>query len=145
MKINKHGLDLIIKFEGCKLKAYKDVAGIWTVAYGHTGDDVYEGLEITQAEADDLLAEDLKHFEEGVSSCVKVPVTDDQFSALVCFAYNVGLAALRSSTLLKLLNQKKYVEAANQFLRWNRAGGKIVKGLANRRKAERELFLSNYH
>lgn len=142
MRINKAGLELLKKFEGCKLKTYRCVAGVLTIGYGHTGKDVTEGKVITQQEADELLAKDLQRFEEGVADLLRVKVTENQFSALVSFAYNIGLNALSGSTLLKKLNEGDTEGAAAQFVRWNKAGGKAVQGLTNRREAERDLFLA---
>jgi len=142
MRINEKGLKLLKQFEGCKLKTYKCVAGILTIGYGHTGKDVREGQTITQEEADKLLEGDLKRFEEGVADLVKVPVNSNQFSALVVFAYNIGLNALSGSTLLKRLNAGDIRGASEQFIRWNRAGGKEIQGLTNRRLAEKDLFLT---
>lgn len=142
MKINEDGLDLIKSFEGCELKAYKDIVGILTIGYGHTGADVKENQTISQAEAEEILKEDLERFEKGVTDlCKLVPLNENQFSALVCFTFNVGLGAFKSSTMLKLLNAKEYAKAADQFPRWNKAGGKEVAGLTRRREAERQLFL----
>lgn len=140
-KINEAGLNLIKQFEGCKLLSYKDVVGIWTVGYGHTGPDVHGGLIWTQDYADRKLAEDLEKFEQGVENLVVSDINDNQFSALVCFAYNVGLHNLQNSTLLKLINDDNLQDAPDQFLRWNKAGGQVVAGLTRRREAERELFM----
>lgn len=142
MTFNQDGLDLLKSFEGCELKAYKDIVGVVTIGYGATGDGVYAGLEWTQEQAEERLASDLEKFCEGVTDMLNVEVTSNQFSALVCFAYNVGLAALYRSTLLKKLNAGKISEAADQFLKWNKAGGQVVRGLTRRRTAERELFLT---
>jgi len=142
MKINEEGLELIKSFEGCELKAYKDIVGILTIGYGHTGADVKENQTITQAEAEEILKTDLERFEKGVLDlCKLVTLNSNQFSALVCFSFNVGLGAFKTSTMLKLLSAKEYDKAADQFLRWNKAGGKEVKGLTRRREAERALFL----
>ncbi|MGJ3251504.1 MAG: lysozyme [Elainellaceae cyanobacterium] len=138
--MNAKGLRLIKSFEGLRLEAYLDPVGIWTIGYGTTS-GVRPGMEITAAEAEDLLKRDLRRFEAAVSRNVKVPINDDQFSALVSFTYNVGEGALASSTLLKLLNQGDIRGAADQFLRWNKAGGRVLAGLTRRRKAERALFL----
>lgn len=140
MKINQAGLDLIKSFEGCRLEAYQDIVGIWTIGYGHVSADVHPGLTITQAQADDLLAKDLKRFEDGVSALCP-QVNENQFSALVCLSYNIGLSNLKSSTLLKKLNVGDVSGAADQFLVWDKAGGKPVAGLLRRRQAERALFL----
>lgn len=141
MKINQEGLNLIKDFEGCRLKAYLCPAGVWTIGYGHTK-GVKPDMVITQLDADRFLLQDLKRFEEAVSSLVKVPITPNQFSALVSFAYNVGTGALYDSTLLRKLNNKDYKGAADEFLRWNKAGGKVLPGLTKRRIAERDLFIN---
>ena len=136
---------LIKESEGCVLKAYPDPAtggAPWTLGWGHTGSDVTPGKVITQAEADRLLDEDVDIFERGVNRLVNVDLTQGQFDALVCFAFNLGLGALQQSTLLKLLNAGDYEGAAKQFQRWDKAGGKVMAGLTKRRQAESELFLS---
>lgn len=141
-KTNRKGIDLIKKAEGLRLQAYYCPAGVLTIGYGHTGDDVHLYQEITEAQATALLEKDLQRFESAVESAVDVPITDDQFAALVSFVYNNGADAFRKSTLLKLLNQGKHAEAGDQLLRWVWAGGKKLVGLENRRKAERELYYS---
>lgn len=140
MKCSNAGIRLIKNFEGCKLRAYRDIVGAWTIGYGHTGADVAPGQAITQVEADQLLAADLRGFEQCVLDAVEVELTQNQFDALVSFAYNLGCRALAGSTLLKLLNAGNTEAAAQQFARWNKAGGKYVAGLARRRRAEREMF-----
>lgn len=141
MRINAAGLQLIKDFEGLKLKAYKCPADVWTIGYGSTGAHVYEGLEITKERAEELLMEDLERFEEGVSRVSKVPLTSNQFSALVSFAFNLGVRALEKSTLLRKLNSGDYEGAANEFKKWVFAGGKKLAGLERRREAEKALFL----
>ena len=133
-------IPLIKEFEGCKLKAYKCPAGVWTIGYGHT-DGVKEGDEITQQEADRLLADDVHSFSAGVQRLVTSDINRNQLGALTSFAFNVGLGNLRHSTLLRLVNKGDFVGAANQFPRWNKAGGKVLAGLTRRREAERKLFL----
>ena len=142
MKTSADGIDLIKHFEGCKLKAYKCPAGITSIGYGHTGDDVHDGLVWTQQQADDALQSDLDRFEKGVESLVTVPLKQCQFDALVSFAYNLGLGRLKGSTLLKMLNDGRYEGAADQLLLWVSRGTAYEKGLTLRRKAERSLFLS---
>ena len=139
-QINSSGLRLIKSFEGLRLKAYQDAVGVWTIGYGSTR-GVKSGMQITEAEAEQLLKDDVRRFEQAVNSAVKVPINDNQFSALVSFSYNVGAEALRKSTLLRLLNQRDYSRAANEFPRWNKAGGRELAGLTRRRKAEQALFL----
>lgn len=141
MNISANGVKLIQQFEGLRLKAYQDAVGVWTIGYGHTGPDVTPGLVISQAQADALLARDLNRFETGVSRLVQVPLNQNQFDALLSFSYNLGLGSLQNSTLLRLLNQRDYAGAAAQFPRWNKAGGKVLPGLARRRAAEQALFL----
>ena len=143
MKTSDAGVALIQQFEGCKLKAYQDVVGIWTIGYGHTGAEVHAGQQITQEEADTLLRQDLTKFEECVDDNCNTILDQNEFDALVCFSYNVGCGSFKNSTLLKLIHEGKKDEAAEQFLRWNKAGGKEVAGLTRRREAERALFLKS--
>lgn len=142
MKISQKGIDLVKSFEGLELKAYKDSVGVLTIGWGSTGSHVTAGMTITREQAEQLLKKDLERFEKGVSDLVKAPLNQNQFDALVSFSFNLGLGSLKSSTLLKKLNAKDYQGAANEILRWNRAGGKVLKGLTRRRIAERDLFLS---
>lgn len=140
MKTSRNGTDLIRKFEGEKLTSHICPAGVLTIGVGHTGPDVRPGQTITAAQSQALLQKDLERFEKAVTQYAKVPLTQNQFDALVSFAFNVGIGALGSSTLLKLLNAKDYAGAAGQFERWNRAGGKVLDGLTKRRAAEAALF-----
>lgn len=134
-------IDFIKHWEGCRLEAYRDVAGILTIGYGHTR-GVHPGMRITQAEADNLLESELRDYERGVDALVKVPISADQRAALVSFAYNLGLHALAGSTLLHHLNAGHLALAAAEFPKWDRAGGHEVPGLRARRLAEQEIFLS---
>ena len=140
MNLSKRGLELIKRFEGLRLKAYHDIVGVLTIGYGHTGLDVAEDMIIDQPAAEALLVLDVGRFEKGVEKSVQVPLTQGQFDALVSFAYNLGLGALRKSTLLKKLNAGDYAGASVEFERWNKAGGKVVLGLTVRRKLERQAF-----
>lgn len=142
MKIGAKGVKLIKEFEGLELKAYKDSVGVVTIGYGSTGDHVFMGQTITEAQAEALLRKDIARFEKGVDDLVKVPLTQNQFDALVSFSFNLGLGNLKSSTLLRKLNSLDYAGAANEFVRWNKAGGVVMKGLTRRREAEKALFLS---
>jgi lysozyme len=139
MKLSKVGADLIQKYEGCSLKAYKCPAGIWTIGYGHTG-GVKQGQVITQSQADALFDKDVQKFVDGVIKLVKVDINQNQFDALVSFSYNLGIGALKKSTLLQYVNKKQFDKAAIEFDRWNKAGGKVLKGLVNRRNSEEALF-----
>ena len=147
MKISEKGLNLIKEFEGLVLKPYKDAVGIPTIGYGNTYYEdgrkvLLSDPAITEERATELLNMVVKRYEDAINRYVQVPITQNQFDALVSFAYNVGNENVRKSTLMKLLNRKQYTEAADQLLRWNKAGGKTLKGLTRRRQAERTLFLS---
>ena len=140
MKINAQGIELIKQFESLKLQSYQDIVGVWTCGYGSTGKDIGANLTWTEQDAENRLFKDLEIFENGINQAVKTELTTNQFSALVVFAYNVGLTAFKKSTLLKKINLKDFEGAAEEFLRWNKAGGNIVKGLTRRRQAEQLLF-----
>jgi lysozyme len=140
LAVNAAGIRLIKEFEGLRLQSYRCPAGVWTIGYGHTA-TAKPGQTITEAEADRLLRQDLALFEECVRSAVRIPVTQNQFSALVSLAFNIGCGALQGSTLIRLLNANKVQEAAQEFLRWVNANGKPLPGLVRRRQAERTLFL----
>lgn len=140
MRISNDGIALIKFYEGLRLKTYLCSAGVLTIGYGHTGPDVKAGMTISEQEADELLRKDLKRFEDGVESLVKVDLAEDEFSALVAFAFNVGLGNLKTSTLLRLLNNGDYSGAAAQFGRWAKAGGKTLPGLVKRRESESRMF-----
>lgn len=140
MNISPAGVKLIKEFEGLRLRAYKDIVGVWTIGYGHTR-GVLPGETITKAEADVMLRRDLESFEAEVDDMLPVSgATQGQFDALVSLAYNVGVSALKRSTLMRLFKAGQIEEAAAQFARWNKAGGRAVEGLTRRRKAERALF-----
>lgn len=147
--INADGLTLVTSFEGLELEAYQDSVGVWTIGYGHTSmagpPKVVPGAAITEAEANAILKRDLAKFEQGVRERVSVALTSNQFSALVSFCFNVGLGAFGDSTLRRKLNGGDYGGAANEFLRWDKAGGQALPGLTRRRKAERALFLGEDH
>ncbi|HAT3934857.1 lysozyme [Citrobacter freundii] len=146
MEMSKNGLTLLKSFEGCELTAYQDAVGVWTIGYGWTqpvnGKPVGRGMTITQDTADSLLCSGVVQYEKGVTGLVKVAVNQNQFDALVDFAYNLGVKALEGSTLLKKLNAGDSAGAADEFPKWNKAGGKVLNGLVKRRAAERSLFLS---
>ncbi len=140
MKISQEGLDLIKKFEGLRLKAYKCPAGVWTIGYGSTV-GVVGGQEITEADAEAFLKYDLFDPELFIDFYVTVPLAQEQFDALVSLVFNIGIGAFRKSTLLKKLNAGDYRGAAKEFDRWTRAGGIVLSGLIGRRRIEKELFL----
>lgn len=146
MQTSDKGIALIKEFEGCKLTAYQDSVGVWTIGYGWTqpvdGKPIRAGMTIKQETAERLLKTGLVSYESDVSRLVKVGLTQGQFDAMVSFTYNLGARSLSTSTLLRKLNAGDYAGAADEFLRWNKAGGKVLNGLSRRREAERALFLS---
>jgi lysozyme len=139
---------LIAKFEGLRLNAYPDTGGIWTIGYGSTkdpftGKKVKEGDKISKATALEWLKKDIEQRQLAIDKLIKVPISANKKAALTSLAYNIGLGAFQRSTLLRLLNAKAPVmDVADQFLVWNKVNGVVVRGLVNRRKLERELFLS---
>ncbi|MDJ0691670.1 MAG: lysozyme [Xenococcaceae cyanobacterium MO_188.B32] len=141
MAISNKGIALIKRWEGFRDKSYLCPGNVWTIGYGHTG-TAKKGMCITRHEAEVLLRHDLRYFEAQVVKLVKVDITQNQFDALVSFAFNVGVHALSQSTLLRRLNQQKYDRAANEFERWIYAAGKKLPGLVSRRQEEKRLFLS---
>ena len=146
-QINRQGLDILRSSESCELRAYPDPGtggDPWTIGWGDTSPDVVPGLVITQEEADARLAQKLRYFESGVARLVTAPISGNQFSALVCFAYNCGIGpdGLGGSSLLRKLNAGDYAGAAAQFARWNKSDGKVMRGLVARRYKERTLFLT---
>jgi lysozyme len=168
VKISKAGLELIKSFESCELEAYPDPASQlgkeltrlrlpmreyrripgytaingspWTIGFGSTW-QVYEGQIITQIEANRRLQSDVEGTESGIDRFIKIPLSSNQYDALVSLAFNIGVTALRTSTLMKKLNGGDLLGAADQFLVWKYAQGKVLQGLLNRRKMERALFL----
>ncbi len=139
MIINDKGRDLLMTFEGCRLEAYKCPAGVTTIGFGHTG-DVEMGQKITLHQAEAILEYDLHRFEQGVTELAP-HANANEFSSLVSFSFNLGLHALKMSTLLRFFNAGQKNAAAGEFLKWTRAGGKVLPGLVKRRAAERALFL----
>jgi lysozyme len=143
MKISYNGVQFLKQWEGFEANAYKDTGGVWTIGYGTIkwkGQPVVQGMTITEKEAELALEEDLAWAQTAVNQLVRVSLTQNMFDALVSFVYNVGENAFRKSTLLRLLNQGNYTEVSKQFERWKFDNGKEVKGLLNRREAERALF-----
>lgn len=147
MKISNNGLNLIKQFEGLSLKPYLDAVNIPTIGFGNTyyedGTKVtLKDKPITEERATQLLEVIAnKTFSENINKVVKVPLSQNQFDALVSFAYNVGNKNFNWSTLLKKLNLSDYEGASLEFSRWNQANGKILNGLVLRRQKEKELFL----
>lgn len=140
MKYSLKGLRLTEGFEGARLRAYQDSKGVWTIGYGHTGHDVYEGLVWTQAQAEAALAIDEAWAESVVQARVKVPLTQNEFDALVDFVFNAGSGNFTASTMLRLLNAGDYHGAAGEFVKWDKCGGVVLAGLLRRRQAEAVEF-----
>lgn len=140
--INAAGLALIKGFEGCKLTAYQCPAGIWTCGYGATGPDVGPDTVWTQEQADARLQSDLRKFEQGVGAALIQPATANQFSAMVCLAYNIGLGNFETSTVRRDHNAGNAAGAADAFLMWDEIHGQVCNGLLRRREAERALYLT---
>lgn len=158
MKASENGIRIIKKFEGRAIKPYRDSVGYWTVGFGHLLYPEQLRLEreqimsfalkpednrvFTEEEMEFLLRIDLLRFERAISKNIIVPLGQNQFDALISFIFNVGIGALQRSGLRMKLNRKEYFDASLEFLKWNKAGGKVLNGLTTRRKIERELFLT---
>ena len=140
-EINFDGMEIIRICEGLRLTAYKCPAGVWSCGYGHTGPDVKEGMHITPEQAEELLKKDVKSAEIAVYELVTVPLTNNQFSALVSFVFNIGRGKFSGSTMRRLLNKGDYKKAALEFDKWIYSNGKILNGLVTRRTREKALFL----
>jgi len=141
MKASNSAIELIKKFEGCRLTSYADSVGVMTIGYGHI-DGVKKGQRISQQKADQFLAQDVEIAANEVSRLVTAEINQNQFDALVSFTFNLGAKNLAESTLLRNVNSGNFRSAADQFGRWVFAGGVLIKGLVNRREAERQLFVS---
>lgn len=133
-------LDLIRRWEGCKLTAYQCSAGVWTIGWGSTGQGIAKGVKWTQEQADKRLHDDVHRFAKGVFGSVTQAATPAQLGAMISLAYNIGISAFRSSTLLRKFNAGDVSGAGGQFVRWNRAGGKVIDGLTNRRRDELAVY-----
>ena len=144
MRISENGIEFIRQLEGEKLTAYRDIVGIWTIGVGHTGfvdgKPVARGMAITKEKSKEILTADLKRFESEVNDAVKVTLTQNQFDALVSLAFNIGEGAFARSTLVNKLNAGDKKGAAEQFLVWKNAGGRVSQGLLNRRQKEKAMF-----
>jgi len=145
-KYSKDGLHLTEGFEGVRLAAYPDPAtggDPWTIGYGHTGPEVHSGMTITQEQAENYLMQDVAKAAADVNSKVTVEITQNEFDALVDFAFNCGCGNLNNSTLLKKLNAGDHEGAAHEFEKWDMAAGHHMAGLLRRRQAEELLFLKD--
>ena len=147
MKISPVGIELIKRNEGCRLNAYQDVVGVWTIGYGHT-EGVHPGLTITQEQADKMLVDELNNvYGPGVERALAgSPTTQSQFDALVSLAYNIGIGGFTNSQAVTRQHKLgNYQAAADGFLLWNKAGGKELSGLTRRRHEERSLYLNGIY
>lgn len=144
IKTSSKGYNLIKKFEGLATTSYKCPAGVLTIGYGHTGKDVVKGMVITELYADELLKADVAKLERSLIKALnadEIVVNQNQFDALISFSYNLGVTRLVNSTLWRYLKDGNIKAAAGQFIRWNKANGKVLQGLTFRREAEAKLFL----
>lgn len=139
MKISEQGVNLIKRYEGFRAKAYQCSAGVWTIGYGSTS-NVYPELTITEQQAGERLRNDIEHAELVVNLRVIVLLNQCQFDSLVSFVFNIGKTGFEKSEMLACLNAGDYLNAANQFLRWNKVGGNVVYGLVKRREEEKRMF-----
>lgn len=140
--ISANSARLIQQFEGYRASSYQDMAGLPTIGYGHQIKHGQQLTEIDHSQALQLFVSDLQEAEDAVNRLVQVPLTRNQFSALVSLVYNIGAGQFENSSLLRLLNEGRYAEAADEFLRWKHVNKRAVRGLKERRSIERALFLS---
>ena len=145
--INQAGVDLIKKWEGFKAEAYRDAVGVLTIGYGTTamagvGIDPKPGMRITEAQAEEYLRRGIDKFAREIRPAITAPINENEFAAFVSLAYNIGPGAFRKSSALRHFNQGNKAKAADAILLWNKAGGKVLRGLVNRRNEERALFLT---
>ena len=148
-RINDAALALIMRFEGCRLKAYRDAAGIWTIGYGHTSmagpPQVRPGMRITREEAQEILRRDVERFAHDVARVLGPDaemLTPHRFGALVSFAFNVGIGNLKRSSVLKAVREGRHDEVPGLLLQWTKAGGRRLRGLVRRRRAEGRLWMT---
>lgn len=144
MRYSKRGLSLTEQFEGFSSTAYQDQGGVWTIGYGHTGSDVYSGLQITETQAQIYLLNDVKEAENCVNENVTIELNQNEFDALVDFVFNCGCGAFKSSTLLRMLNNGDIESASHEFVRWDKCNGEVIAGLLRRREDEGKLFDNDY-
>jgi len=146
MKTGTKGIKLLKSFEGWRSKAYRDSVGVWTIGYGHTSmagpPKVTPNMTITKAQGEAILKKDLKKYEKAVNDYVRVQLTQEQFDALVSFCYNVGPGNFKKSSVLRYVNARKFDDVPSRLMLWNKAGGKVLRGLTRRRAAEGELWSS---
>lgn len=147
MVVNKAGLDLIKEFEGFRAHAYDDGVGVWTIGYGTTaragvGINPVPGMTISHEEAEWYLEKTLAKFAEKIRPAITAPINENEWAAFLSLAYNIGPTAFKRSSALRHFNNGDKFMAAKAILLWNKAGGKVMRGLQRRREAERKLFLT---
>ena len=147
MNINQAAVDLVKEFEGFRANAYRCPAGVWTIGYGTTamagvGITPKDGMTISRSDAEAYLCATLNKFAEQIAPSITAPINENEFGAFVSLAYNIGPGAFKKSSALRLFNAGDKEGAAKAILMWNKAGGKVLKGLTRRREAERKLFLT---
>ena len=147
MKIPRAALDLIKEFEGFEAETYRDAVGVYTIGYGTTeragvGIIPVPGMVISEAQAEKYLLRAVKKMADEIRPKIKKPMTKNEWAAFLSLAYNIGPSAFKHSTLLRRFNEGNKTKAADEFLRWNKAGGKVLRGLTRRRHRERSLFLT---
>lgn len=140
--VSNEGRRLIQNYESCRLKAYRDSNGIWTIGWGHTGPEVVQGLEWTQDKADQVFAADLGRFERAVENFLGQSATQGQFDAMVSLAYNIGTEGFRTSSVLRRFNSGDLKGSARAFALWIKDNDSIEEGLVYRRAAEIVRFMS---
>lgn len=138
--LSKEGIQFLKEREGFRNKAYLDGGGVWTIGYGHTGSDVHKDSVITEEQGESLLKDDLIESEDVVNTLVTVPLSNNQFTVLVSFCFNIGSTAFRKSTLLKVLNQGLYKKVPEELKKWNHIHQVVNQGLTNRRQLEIQLW-----
>ncbi|MEM7425177.1 MAG: lysozyme [Pseudomonadota bacterium] len=145
MRLNAAGLKLIKSFEGWRGTAYRDPVGVWTIGYGHTSragpPEVYPGLKISRMQGQEILLRDLDQFAREIRPHIRVRLNDNQYSALLSFAYNVGATNFKRSSVLRFVNARRFSDVPARLMLWNRAGGRVLRGLTRRRAAEGALFV----
>lgn len=146
MRTGTAGLDLIKSFEGWRAEAYRDAVGVWTIGYGHTAmagaPRPVAGMVITRAQGEQLLRSDLLIYEAAVNQALTIVVSQNQFDALVSFCYNVGPGNFRTSSVLRYTNQGRFAEVPGRLMLWNKAKGRVLRGLTRRRTAEAALYIT---
>lgn len=143
-KMTDKGLRMLKSFESCKLDAYQDSVGVWTIGWGQTGPGVVEGVYWTQQECDDALNKTLEDVYKSVMQATTRSLNDDELSALMDFVYNLGINSFKQSTLRKFINMGNFEGAPTEFKKWVYAGDNKLQGLVDRRDAEAALFSSDY-